>query len=157
MLGSILVLNGPNLNMLGMREPGVYGTRTLDDINGKLAELAKAAGISVTFMQSNHEGDLIDAIHDAVGRHDILIINPGAFTHYSIAIRDAVAAVSLPVIEVHLSNIHSREEFRHRSVIAPVCLGQISGFGERSYHLALSAAVELLAEAGRKKNDTPAK
>jgi 3-dehydroquinate dehydratase-2 len=143
--------------MLGIREPGVYGTRTLDDINNKLAELAKEAGVSVACLQSNHEGELIDAIQGALGRHDLLIINPGAFTHYSIAIRDAIAAVALPVIEVHLSNIHSREEFRHRSVIAPVCRGQICGFGDRSYYMAFSVAVELLAETGRDKNAAPAK
>lgn len=157
MLGSVLVLHGPNLNMLGMREPGVYGTHTLDVINQGLQNMALQAGVSVTCLQSNHEGELIDAIHGALGRHDVLIINPGAFTHYSIALRDAVASVALPVIEVHLSNIHSREEFRHRSVIAPVCLGQICGFGVRSYYMALSLAVELLAETGRADHDAPAK
>lgn len=156
MLGSILVLHGPNLNMLGIREPGVYGTQTLDDINGQLQDMAKAAGLSITCLQSNHEGALIDAIHEAPGRHDVLIFNPGAFTHYSIALRDAVAAVALPVIEVHLSNIHSREEFRHRSVIAPVCVGQISGFGAHSYHLAFAAAIELLTAGRRTTNGAKA-
>ena len=156
MLGSILILHGPNLNMLGKREPAVYGRQTLDEINQRLTEKARQAGISVRCMQSNCEGALIDEIHQASGRYDLIIFNPGAFTHYSIALRDAVAAVSTPVIEVHLSNIHSREEFRHRSVIAPVCLGQISGFGAGSYYMALSAAIELLAERGESENAAPA-
>lgn len=157
MLGSILVLHGPNLNMLGMREPGVYGTQTLEEINHKLKDMAQQAAVSITCVQSNHEGELIDAIHHALGQHNILIFNPGAFTHYSIALRDAIAAVALPVIEVHLSNIHSREEFRHRSVLAPVCLGQICGFGAHSYYLALSFAIERLAGAGRTDNAAPSK
>lgn len=156
MLGSVLVLHGPNLNMLGLREPGVYGTQTLADINDKLQDMARQAGVAISCLQSNHEGELIDAIHRARDRYDIIVFNPGAFTHYSIALRDAVAAVALPVIEVHLSNIHSREEFRHRSVIAPVCLGQICGFGARSYYLAMSAAIEILTEPGRVNHDKPA-
>jgi len=140
----ILVLHGPNLNLLGTREPDVYGKSTLDDINHELMEIANQAGISLTTTQSNHEGQLIDAIHGARGNYDMIIFNPGAFTHYSIALRDAIAAIAVPTIEVHLSNIHSREEFRHRSVIAAVCLGQICGFGTASYSLALRAAIEKL-------------
>lgn len=140
----ILVLNGPNLNLLGTREPDVYGVSTLDDINRILTEMADQAGISLTTIQSNHEGQLIDAIHGARGNYDMILFNPGAFTHYSIALRDAIAAVAIPTIEVHLSNIHSREEFRHRSVIAPVCWGQICGFGAASYIIALRAAMEKL-------------
>jgi 3-dehydroquinate dehydratase-2 len=140
----ILVLHGPNLNLLGIREPDVYGVSTLDDINRELTEIANQAGISLTTIQSNHEGQLLDTIHGARGNYDMIIFNPGAFTHYSIALRDAIAAVAVPTIEVHLSNIHSREEFRHRSVIAAVCWGQICGFGAASYSLALQAAIERL-------------
>lgn len=140
----ILVLHGPNLNLLGTREPNVYGVITLADINRQLKEIADKSGISLTCVQSNHEGQLLDAIHEAKGHYDMIIFNPGAFTHYSIALRDAIAAVAVPTIEVHLSNIHSREEFRHRSVIAPVCWGQISGFGADSYMLALRAAIDKL-------------
>ena len=134
----ILVLNGPNLNLTGTREPSVYGTTTLEDINATLSEAASALGIETEFFQSNHEGVLIDCIHEARTRFDGIIFNASAFTHYSYAIRDAIAAVSpLRVVEVHMSNIHAREEFRHTSVIAPVCVGQIAGFGNRSYILAL--------------------
>lgn len=140
MAGKILVINGPNLNLLGTREKDIYGTGTLSDIAVAVNEEAKMLGVDVDFIQSNHEGDIIDRIHGARGCYDVLIINPGAYTHYSIAIRDAIKAVELPCIEVHLSNIHAREEFRKTSVIAPVCTGQISGFGADSYIIALKAA-----------------
>lgn len=135
----VLILNGPNLDMLGMREPGIYGTRTLDDVNADLAAFGKNLGIDCDFYQSNSEGALIDRIHSVAQAYDGCIINAGAYTHYSYAIRDAIAAVSKPFIEVHLSNVHAREEFRHKSVISAVCKGVIAGFGEESYTLALSA------------------
>jgi 3-dehydroquinate dehydratase II len=136
----ILVMNGPNLNLLGTREKDVYGTETLEEIAKKLHLEALRLHVEIDFVQSNHEGELIDRIHAARGKYEVMIVNPGAYTHYSIAIRDAIKAVELPVIEVHLSNIHAREEFRSKSVIAPVCIGQISGFGSTSYILALNAA-----------------
>lgn len=140
MARKILVINGPNLNLLGTREKDVYGTVTLSEIAVAVDDEARALGMDADFIQSNHEGEIIDRIHEARGSYDILIINPGAYTHYSIAIRDAIKAVELPCIEVHLSNIHAREEFRSNSVIAPVCTGQISGFGANSYIMALKAA-----------------
>ncbi len=143
-MGKVLVINGPNLNLLGKREIGIYGTLTLDEINKMVSDEAERLGLQIEFFQSNHEGEIIERVHSAVGELDCLIINPGAYTHYSIAIRDAVAAVKIPTIEVHLSNIHSREEFRHRSVIAPVCVGQIAGFGPTSYVLAVRAAGEII-------------
>ncbi len=139
----ILIINGPNLNLLGIREKNVYGAETLSDIARKVNEEAEKLNIDVDFVQSNHEGEIIDRIQSARGKYDVLIINPAAFTHYSIAIRDAVKAVEIPTIEVHLSNIHAREEFRNKSVIAPVCVGQICGFGGNSYIAALHAAVLL--------------
>lgn len=135
----ILVLHGPNLNLLGSREPGVYGTLTLAEINGAISALADELGAAVTIIQSNSESTLIDAIHAAVASCDGILINPAAYTHTSIAIRDALAAVALPVVEVHLSNIHAREEFRARSFIAPIALGQVSGFGLDSYLLGFRA------------------
>ena len=138
----ILVLNGPNLNLTGLREPDHYGNATLDEINSALFEAASSLGIDTVFFQSNHEGDIIDYIHSARDNFDGIILNAGAFTHYSYAIRDAIAAVDVPTVEVHMSNIHAREEFRHLSVIAPVCIGSISGFGSFSYHLALAALIE---------------
>ena len=138
-MGKILVLNGPNLNLLGTREPEIYGSLTLADINERLRRRAVEAGHAIEFIQSNHEGVLVDVIQAARSTADYIILNAAAFTHYSIAIRDAIAAVDVPVIEVHLSNIHQREEFRHKSVIAPVVLGQISGLGAESYSAALEA------------------
>ena len=137
-LPHILILNGPNLNRLGKREPDVYGTDTLTDLEQKLFQFAEGIQTELTFFQSNHEGDLIDALHEAEEHYDGIVLNPGAFSHYSYAIRDAVAAISIPVIEVHLSNPHAREEFRHRSVIAPVARGQITGLGFEGYKLAIS-------------------
>jgi 3-dehydroquinate dehydratase-2 len=139
----VLVINGPNLNLSGCRETDVYGEKTLEEINSELTRLGKEINIETEFMQSSHEGEIIDKIHSAKESCDVIIINPGAYTHYSYAIRDAIKAVGIPVIEVHMSNIYSREEFRSKSVIAPVCAGQISGFGYRSYLVALRAAVLL--------------
>jgi len=148
-LASILVIHGPNLNLLGQREPGVYGSATLADINARLVSLGEELGVSVETFQSNHEGAIIDAIHGAAGRFGAIVINPGAFTHYSIAIRDAIAAVAVPTVEVHLSNVYRREEFRHRSVIAPVAAGTIAGFGADSYCLGLRAAARLADSANK--------
>lgn len=143
----ILVLHGPNLNLLGTREPEIYGSTTLDDINGMIAERAAEVGIETAFYQSNHEGDLVDAIQQANHKFDFIIFNAAAFTHYSIAIRDAIAAIDVPVIEVHISNIHQREEFRHTSVLAPVAMGQICGLGVESYLAALEAIIYKLNRA----------
>lgn len=142
-MSKILVLHGPNLNLLGMREPEIYGRETLDDINEMLEKQAAAQGVEVEFLQSNHEGVLVDAIQQAPGNGvDFIILNAAAFTHYSIAIRDAIAAIEVPVIEVHISNVHTREEFRHHSVIAPVVMGQILGFGIDSYFGAMAVALK---------------
>ena len=141
---SILVLHGANLNLLGYREPEIYGSETLNDINLKLDRQADSLEIEVSAFQSNCEGALIDAVHAAVGVHQGILINPGGYTHTSVSLRDALAGVSIPTVEVHLSNIHKREEFRHHSYIAPVALGQISGFGSDSYRLGLDALVSYL-------------
>ena len=143
----ILVLHGPNLTLLGTREPEIYGYTTLDDINTMIAARAAEAGIETAFYQSNHEGDLVDAIQQANHKFDFIIFNAAAFTHYSIAIRDAIAAIDVPVIEVHLSNIHQREEFRHTSVLAPVAMGKICGLGVESYLAALEAIIYKLNRA----------
>jgi 3-dehydroquinate dehydratase II len=141
---SILVLHGPNLNLLGLREPGIYGVSTLAQIDEQLLDLGKSLDTEVSTFQSNHEGELVDVIHAARDRHDGIVINAGAYTHTSIAIRDAIAAVQIPTVEVHLSNIYKREEFRHHSHLAAIVIGQISGFGAYSYQLGLQAAIEHL-------------
>lgn len=143
-MSSVLVLNGPNLNLLGTRQPGVYGTTTLADIETACRTKADSLGLGIDCVQSNHEGVLIEAIHDARAKHDGLIINAGAFTHTSIAIMDAVSSVEIPMIEVHLSNIHAREPFRHRSYLAQVAVGQICGLGLHGYLYALEALTERL-------------
>ncbi|MDY7015591.1 MAG: type II 3-dehydroquinate dehydratase [Cyanobacteriota bacterium] len=138
---TLLVLHGPNLNLLGQREPGIYGSVTLDEINTLLEREGKELGVEVSCFQSNHEGALVDAIHAAAVRASGILINAGAYTHTSVALRDAIAAVNLPTVEVHLSNIYKREAFRHHSYIAPIAIGQISGFGAESYRLGLRALV----------------
>ena len=142
---NILVLHGPNLNLLGIREPDVYGYETLQDVDDALLQHAAAHESELRIFQSNHEGRLIDAIHEARNWAGGILINPGAFTQYSYALRDAISSVALPCVEVHLSNIHAREPFRRTSVLAPVCVGQITGFGWRSYLLGLQALIEYLA------------
>src|SRR5690348_1972765 len=143
----ILFLNGPNLNLLSQREPEIYGKTSLKDIEIRVRERAARLEAEIEFRQSNSEGELVAWIQDAKGAFDAIVLNAAAYTHTSIAIRDAVAAVNVPTIEIHLSNIHAREEFRHKSLIAPVCLGQISGFGSKSYLLGLEAAVHVNANA----------
>jgi 3-dehydroquinate dehydratase-2 len=141
----VLFLNGPNLNLLGHREPSVYGKMTLADIEARVRGRANSLGASVDFRQSNSEGELVNWIQEAKGQFDVIVINAAAYTHTSVALRDAISAVAVPTIEIHLSNVHAREEFRHRSLIAPVCLGQIAGFGAFSYILGLEAAVNINA------------
>ena len=141
---TILVLNGPNLNLLGTREPHIYGHTTLEDIDQDLRQYGQELGVTVETFQSNGEGDLIDRIHQARTTVQALIVNAGGYTHTSVALRDALAGVALPVIEVHLSNLAAREEFRHRSLLAPVCVGQITGLGAFGYRLALEAALHIL-------------
>ncbi len=140
----ILIINGPNLNMVGIREPGVYGTKTLADINADIKAYAEGMKLECDFYQSNCEGEIVSKIHSVLENYDGCIINAGAFTHYSYALRDAIAAVNKPFVEVHMSNVHAREEFRHKSVISEVCVGSILGFGENSYMLAVSAMRDLI-------------
>lgn len=139
----ILVIHGPNLNLLGEREPGVYGSTSFDELNAQISERAEKLGLAVEIFQSNHEGAIIDKLHAARKDFDGVIINAGAYTHYSYAIRDAIHDIHIPVIEVHISNVQAREEFRSKSVISPVCKGTIAGFGINSYFLALYAAAEM--------------
>lgn len=143
-MSKILVIHGPNLNLLGSREPEIYGKNTLENINDSIMAWAGNEGITVKTKQSNHEGEIVDMIGKAKDEFDLILINPAAYTHTSVAIRDAISAVGIPAIEVHLSNIYSREEFRHTSLIAPVCHGQVSGFGIHSYILGLQAALKIL-------------
>lgn len=140
----ILVLWGPNLNLVGIREKGIYGTETAESIYRDIISRASDDGFDCDIFQSNHEGDLIDKVHESREKYDGVIINAGALTHYSYALRDAIASVSVPFVEVHMSNIHSREEFRHKSVVAPVCRGQICGFGKNSYLLAIKALKDMI-------------
>ena len=139
----VLYLNGPNLNLLGIREPGIYGKKTLADIEAEVKKRAAAAGVEIEFRQSNVEGELVTWIQQAQGKAEVIVLNAAAYTHTSIALRDAIAAVGIPTIEIHLSNVHAREDFRHRSLIAPVCRGQIAGFGPAVYLLALDAAIHV--------------
>jgi 3-dehydroquinate dehydratase II len=152
---NVLVLHGPNLNLLGMREPGVYGIVTLSEIDIRLKELADQEKVGIEILQSNHEGVLVDAIQSAPTKHQGIVMNAAAYTHTSIAIRDAIAAVQIPAVEVHLSNIYRREEFRHHSYLAPVTIGQISGFGANSYYLGFQAIVTYLRQSpeGKVKKD----
>ncbi len=139
----ILFLNGPNLNLLGTREPGVYGRTTLKDIESKVRRRATQLKAKVDFRQSNQEGELVNWIQEAKGRFDVIVLNAAAYTHTSVALRDAISAVGIPTVEIHLSNVHAREEFRHKSLIAPVCVGQIAGLGPNTYVLAVDAAVNI--------------
>ena len=139
-----LVLHGPNLNLLGEREPAIYGSMSLDDINAKLSELGKTLGAEVECLQSNHEGALIDALQDARTWASGVVFNPGGYTHTSVALRDAISAIQIPVVEVHLSNVYAREEFRHASMISAVCKGKVVGFGWRSYELGLRGLIDII-------------
>jgi 3-dehydroquinate dehydratase-2 len=140
----VLFLNGPNLNLLGEREPGVYGRQTLGDIEAMVRARAKTLGVEIEFRQSNSEGELIAWIQEARGKADAIVVNAAAYTHTSVGLRDAIAGVGVPAVEVHISNVHAREEFRHKSFLAPVCVGQITGFGGYSYVLALEASVNVI-------------
>ena len=144
---SLLVLNGPNLNLLGTRQPDIYGKTTLADIEDLCRQTASELGFSIAFMQSNQEGELVDAIHAARGKHNGLILNAGAYSHTSIALMDAISSCEVPTVEVHLSNIHAREDYRHKSYIAPVAVGQICGFGPESYRLAIMSFAGARAKA----------
>lgn len=152
-MGKILLIHGPNLNMLGIREPGIYGKDSMESINRRLEALSQEHGYELETFQSNYEGAIIDKIHEAYGSAEGIIMNPGAFTHYSYAIRDALAAAAVPAVEVHLSNIHKREEFRHRSVTAAVMIGQIAGFGAASYEFGFLALHQYLQKKGADVND----
>lgn len=145
----VSLIHGPNLNLLGSREPEVYGRDAFDEVNRKIKQRAQQLDIDVRIMQSNHEGEIIDAIHEALSWADGILINPGALTHYSYAVRDAITAVRLPTVEVHMSNVHTREEFRHHSVVSPVVVGQIVGFGTMSYLLGLEALKNLVEQSHR--------
>jgi 3-dehydroquinate dehydratase-2 len=147
-MAKILIIHGPNLNLLGTREVDVYGKITIEDINKELKKTAASEGVELEFRQSNHEGEIVDLIGSAKGKFDAILINPAAYTHTSVAIRDAISATAIPTVEVHLTNIYAREEFRHTSLVAPVAVGQVSGFGLESYVLGLKAAV---ASAKKKK------
>jgi len=147
---NVLVIHGPNLNLLGKREPDIYGTVTLEEINSRLASLARELGADIAFFQSNHEGELVQKIQDAMGAFQALVINPGAYTHTSVALRDAIASTGILAVEVHLSNIYRREEFRQHSFISGVAQGQITGFGPESYLLGLRAAVQAVKSAAGK-------
>lgn len=144
----ILILHGPNLNLLGTREPEVYGSMTLDDIDKKMIELGKELGAEIKCLQSNHEGALIDALHDARTWANGVVFNPGGYTHTSVALRDAISAIVIPVVEVHLSNVYAREEFRHTSLVSAVCKGKVSGFGWRSYELGLRGLIDIISTLG---------
>jgi 3-dehydroquinate dehydratase-2 len=148
---NILVMHGPNLNLLGKREPEIYGSVTLEDINKRLSALAGELGVKVSFYQSNHEGELVQKIQDSLGAVHAIVINPGAYTHTSVALRDAILSTGIPTVEVHLSNIYKREEFRKHSYLADVAAGQVTGFGPDSYLLGLRAAVNVLQGPGKKK------
>lgn len=142
---NIAIISGPNLNLLGKREPGIYGTETLASIEQEIAKEAQSLGTDIDFFQSNHEGAIIDALHAAMDNADGVVLNAGAYTHYSYAIRDAIAAIKIPVVEIHMSNVNARDEFRHTSVIAPVCRGTIAGFGKNSYLLGLKAVYDIVS------------
>ena len=148
----IQVIQGPNLNMLGVREQNIYGPMKLEDIHAQMKAYAEQSKIEIDFFQSNLEGEIVDKIQECLGDCDGIIINPAAYTHTSIAIRDAIKAVSLPTIETHISNVYAREEFRQKSLIAPVCAGQVTGFGPFSYHMAMVGMVQILQEIGQMKN-----
>ena len=149
----ILLMHGPNLNLLGWREPGIYGSVSFDEINARMKRVAEENGTELRVFQSNSEGALVDAVQDARNWADGIVINPGAYAHYSIALRDALSAVKLPAVEVHLSNVHAREEFRHRLVLSPVCVGMICGLGWRSYLYGLLSLIEILKEQKKTENE----
>jgi len=149
----ILLINGPNLNLLGRREPGVYGSLTLDNIITRLQQQAVDLGVQLTHVQSNHEGELVETIHSAFRQQDFILINPAAYTHTSVAIRDALLGVAIPFIEIHLSNVHAREPFRHHSYLSDVARGVICGFGADGYEFALSAAVRMLRQQGKQPEE----
>ena len=142
----VVVIQGPNLNMLGHREQNIYGPMKLDDIHNQMKSFAEQNGVEIEFFQSNLEGEIVDKLQECLGEANGVILNAAAYTHTSIAIRDAIAAIQIPVVEVHLSNIYQREEFRHKSLIAPVCAGQITGFGPFSYHMAMIAITQIMSE-----------